>query len=181
MIHHKHSVSLKFFAGDRRCLLRQKCGKESVGQVGGQTGGRTLLRVRLWHLFSSWVANDSYSYYVTFVWSCNVAVWDISLYLVECRTCAVIRLVRLTPPRCNPPAYPFTLGRFTNNEALILPPEADQCRSRISPLSASETFTQRRVRRISAGSPHANGSVNAACYFSWALSPSPTVVQKFSV
>ena len=43
--------------------------------------------------------------------------------------------------------------------ALILPPEADQHWSEISPLSASETFTQRGVRRIGAGSPHANGSV----------------------
>ncbi|XP_036947969.1 transient receptor potential cation channel subfamily M member 7-like isoform X1 [Acanthopagrus latus] len=58
--------------------------------------------------------------------------------------------------------YPFTLGRLTNNAALILPPEADQCRSEISPLSTSETFTQRRVRRIGAGSPHANGSVTGA-------------------
>ena len=29
------------------------------------------------------VAKDSYSYYVTFVWSCNVALWDISLHFVE--------------------------------------------------------------------------------------------------
>ena len=58
--------------------------------------------------------------------------------------------------------YPFTLGQFTNNAALILPPEADQHWSKIFPLSASETFTQRRVRRIDAGSPHANGSVNGA-------------------
>ena len=58
------------------------------------------------------------------------------------------------------PAYPFTLAQLTNNVALILPPKADQCRSKISPLSASETFTQRRVWRIDTGSPHANGSVN---------------------
>ena len=32
------------------------------------------------------------SYYVSFVWSCNVALWDISLHLVEWGTCAVIRL-----------------------------------------------------------------------------------------
>ena len=70
-----------------------------------------------------------------------------------------------------PPDYPFTLGRLTNNAALILPPEADQCRSEISPLSTSETFTQRRVRRIGAGSPHANGSVTGA-----RVSMYPTVV-----
>ena len=32
-----------------------------------------------------------------------------------------------------PPAYPFTLGRLTNNAALILPPEADQRQSEIPP------------------------------------------------
>ena len=46
--------------------------------------------------------------------------------------------------------------------ALTLPPEADQHWSKISPLAASETFTQRRRRRIGAGSLHANGSVNGA-------------------
>ena len=51
---------------------------------------------------------------------------------------------------------------FTNNTALILTPEVDQCRSKISLLAASDTFTQRRVRRIGAGSPHANSSVNRA-------------------
>ena len=45
---------------------------------------------------------------------------------------------------------------------VILPPEADQRRSEIPPLSASETLTQRRMRRIGAGSPHANGSVKEA-------------------
>ena len=34
---------------------------------------------------------DSYSYYITFVWWCNIALWDISLYLVELSTCVVIR------------------------------------------------------------------------------------------
>ena len=38
------------------------------------------------------VAKDTYSYYVTVVWSCNVALWNISLYLVEWGTCVVIRL-----------------------------------------------------------------------------------------
>ena len=69
---------------------------------------------------------------------------------------------RPTSPRSAPPDYPFTLGRLTNNAALILPPEADQRWSEISPLSASETFTQGRVQRIGAGSPHANGSVKEA-------------------
>ena len=29
------------------------------------------------------VAKDSYSYYVTFIWFCNVALWNISLYQFE--------------------------------------------------------------------------------------------------
>ena len=40
--------------------------------------------------------------------------------------------------------------------------KADQHLSEISPLTASETFTQRRMRRIGAGSPHAHSSVNGA-------------------
>ena len=52
----------------------QKCDKELVGQAGGQTGGRTLLHVQL---------PKTYIYYVTFVWSSNIALWDISLYQVE--------------------------------------------------------------------------------------------------
>ena len=121
----------------------QKCGKESVGQTGGR--------------FSRYSYGILFSYYVTFVWSCNVALWDISLYLVKWRTCVVIRLVRPIRPCSAPPAY-----SFTNNAVLILPPEADQRRSKISPLSSSETFTQRRVQRIGAGSPYANGSVSWA-------------------
>ena len=63
-----------------------------------------------------------------------------------------------THPFSVPPAYHFTLVQFPNNTALILLPEADQ----ISPLVASETFTQRRIRRIGLGSQHVNGSVNLA-------------------
>ena len=36
---------------------------------------------------------------------------------------------RPTRPRSAPPAYQFTLGRFNNNVALILPQEADQRRN----------------------------------------------------
>ena len=61
-----------------------------------------------------------------------------------------------------PPAYTFTLVRFTNAEPLILLPDAYQCRSEISPLAASENFTQRRRRRIGAGSPYSNDTVNGA-------------------
>ena len=54
--------------------------------------------------------------------------------------------VRPTRPCSVPPDYPFTLGQLTNNGSLKLPPEADWRRREISSLSASETFTQRRVQ-----------------------------------
>ena len=66
-------------------VFRQECDEEPVGQAGGQT-------VYLLYFFPHISCQDSYSYYVTFVWSCNVALWDISLYLVEWGTCADIRL-----------------------------------------------------------------------------------------
>ena len=43
-----------------------------------------------------------------------------------------------------PASTPLTLVRFSNNTALLLPPEADQGRSEISPLAASDSFTLRR-------------------------------------
>ena len=46
----------------------QKCEEESVGEVGGQ--GPTLLHIQLRYFFS--VAKDSYSFYITFVWSCKI-------------------------------------------------------------------------------------------------------------
>ena len=39
-------------------------------------------------------------------------------------------VIRMTSPRSVLPAHSFTLVWFTNNTALILPPEADQCRSK---------------------------------------------------
>ena len=66
----------------------------------------------------------------------------------------------LVCPRYAKPAYPFTLVRFSSTGPLILPPEADQSRSKISPLAASETLTQRW--RIGAGSQPPNGSENGA-------------------
>ena len=61
---------LKFFAGDRQRFLSRNVRK------------------------SRYLRTDSYfcSVVCTFVRSCNVALWGISLYLVEWRTCAVIRL-----------------------------------------------------------------------------------------
>ena len=49
-------------------------------------------------------------------------------------------------------AYPFTQVSFTS-AGLILPPEV------------SETFTQRRMLKIRAGSLHSKGSVNGASVF----------------
>ena len=66
---------------------------EMWGRV-GRTGSRTDAYPHTAAVFFLliYVAKDSYSYYVTFVRSCSVALWDISLYLVEWRTCTVIRL-----------------------------------------------------------------------------------------
>ena len=47
--------------------------------------------------------------------------------------------VRPTPPHYATPVYPFTLVWFTNAAPLMLPPEVDQCRSEISPLSDFHT------------------------------------------
>ena len=61
---HNHLSKLKVFAGDRHCFDEEwRSDKELVGQAGGQT----LLRLQL-----RYFTNDSYSYYVTFVQSCNV-------------------------------------------------------------------------------------------------------------
>ena len=46
----------------------QKCDKESVGWA----VGRVLLHWQLWYFQ---LAKDSYSYYVTLVWFCNVVLW----------------------------------------------------------------------------------------------------------
>ena len=72
---------LKFIAGDRCCFFGQKCDEETVGQAEGQMGGWMLLHLAKVFVFLKEI--DSYSYYITFVWSCNVTLWDISLYLVE--------------------------------------------------------------------------------------------------
>ena len=50
--------------------------------------------------------------------------------------------VRPKRPRYAQPAYPFTLVQFANTAPLILPLEADQSHNKISPLTASQTFTQ---------------------------------------
>ena len=73
--------------------------------------------------------------------------------------------VRSTRPRSAPPVYPFTLVQFTNNTALMLPPEVDQRWSEISPLAASERFTLRRRRGIGLLKSHPIGSVNGASHW----------------
>ena len=60
-------------------------------------------------------------------------------------------------------AYPFTLVQFTDTAPVILPPEAFQLWSEISPFASSEKGTQRRRRRISARYPNLDSSVNGAC------------------
>ena len=52
--------------------------------------------------------------------------------------------------------------RFSNNMALIQPPEVDQRQSEISPFAASERFTLRRRRRIGVLKLNPNASVNGA-------------------
>lgn len=52
------------------------------------------------------------------------------------------------------PAHPSTQVRFASAVPLMLPLKAQQRRSEIFPFTASETFTQKRMRRIGAGSPH---------------------------
>ena len=73
----------------------------------------------------------------------------------------VIRLSDWRPLDMRSRLIHSTLVQFASNAPLILPPEADQHQSKISPLTASETFTQRRRWRIAAGSLHPNG--NGAC------------------
>ena len=85
------------------------------------------------------------SSYVTFVWSCNVALWDMSLYSA-------------TPSIRNASLSIHTVW-FANTALLTLPPEAYLRQSEISPFATFETFTQRRRWRISTGSQHSNGSV----------------------
>lgn len=67
-------------------------------------------------------------------------------------------------PRLALPSYPFIKVWIAN--AALIPPEGYQRRSEISPLTASESFTQRRVQRINAGSPHSKCSVNGATVMS---------------
>ena len=100
------------------------------------------------------------SYYIAVTLLCGT-------FLCILLSVVVMKLVRPTRPCSAPPDYLFTLGWLTNNVALILPPEADQRQSEISPLSASETLTQGRVQRIAAGSPHANCSVKKASVSKW--------------
>ena len=55
-----------------------------------------------------------------------------------------------------------SLVRFSNNTALILPPEAYQGQTEISPLSTTERLTLRRRRGIGVLKPRPKASVNEA-------------------
>ena len=123
-----------------------------VGRTGGRTGASPLI---------SAVFFSSYKLPKT------VTVNTLLLFgpvMLLCGKFLFIKLsyqsVRPTHPRSAPPAYPFTLVRFTNNTALLLPQEADQRRREVSPLAVSETFTQRRRRRIGGSQdPHMQTAV----------------------
>ena len=79
------------------------------------------------------------------------------------RTAAVT--VQSTRPGYAKPAYPFTLVRFSNNTALILPPEAYQRWSEISPLAVSVRFTLRWRWGIGILKSHPKAIVNGGyCY-----------------
>ena len=112
----------------------KKCDEESAGWA----GVRTLLHVYLHYFFPDV--------------SCQR---QLQLLRYFC-------LVQSTRPQYVKPAYPFTLVRFSNNTALILPPEAYQGRSEISPLATSERFTLRWRRGIGVLMPHPKASVNGA-------------------
>lgn len=113
----------------------------------GRTGGRTDRRTDAFPctnavLFSSLSCQ---SYYVTFVWSCNIALWGISLDFVERRICVVIRLAD---------QHATTLShRLTHHTDSVQQCCTSDTTMEISPLAASETFTQ-KVWRIGAGSLH---------------------------
>ena len=156
---HKHLVrKVKVFCLWQTPFFGPKCDEESLGR---RTDRRTdaTLRTAVGFFFVIYVAKHSYSYHTTAVWFCDVGLWDIYLYLLGWRTCVVIRL---TSPWYAMLAYPFTLVWFANTALLILPPEAGQRQSEISPLATSETFTYRPRWRTGAGSPHPNGGVKGA-------------------
>ena len=64
----------------------QKCEEKSVGQAGGWTGGRTLLHVQLWCLFSLFKLSKTVKVSTLLLHYCAVTLLCgafISLYLVE--------------------------------------------------------------------------------------------------
>ena len=90
---------------------------------------------------------------------------NFSLYcwVKDLSSCQTVNTIRLTHSHFVPPAYPYTQVWFANAAPLILPLDAHQSHSEISTLAASETFTQRRIWRISAGSLHSKDSVDISC------------------
>ena len=111
------------------------------------------------------VAKDTTSCYVSVVRSYNVALWDISLNLAEWRICLIITL---WTPSDRPASAPHRRLIHSHRYGSPLPHlwfylwRRIRAAAKILPLAASETFTQRRMQRIGAGSPHSKGSVNGA-------------------
>ena len=129
----------KVFCRRQTLFFSRKCDEELVEQTGGQTYISTYI---CGIFFLIQVAKDSYSYYVIFVWSCSIALWNIALYFVEWRLCVVVRMSM--PSIC---AAGLSIHTYSVHQYC-----ADQHRSKISPLAASKKFTQRRREWIGAGS-----------------------------
>ena len=142
---------VKVFGWWQTLFYWQKCEEESVGQ----TGGQTLLHVYLRYFFSSCKLSKTVTVSALLLFG-HVTLFCGTYFLSWVKDLCSNQTVRLTL------VYPFTLVRFTNNAPLILPPEVYQRWSKISPLATAERFTHRLRRRIGAGYPHPNSSVNGA-------------------
>ena len=121
--HHKHSVSSSFLPVTDSVLRAEMC-KEVVGRADGQT----LVHIQLWYFFSSYKLPKT------------VTVTTLLLFGHVMLLCGKYIFIKLSEGRVQlsdctigkpyaKPAYPFTLVQFTNNAALILPPEAYQGRN----------------------------------------------------
>ena len=116
------------------CFFGQKCDKESERQVGGQK----LLHIQLQYFFSHKLPKTVITLllFVHVTMLCAFLL-HFSLFSWVKDLCSY-QTVRPTRPRHAPAAYPFILVQFANTDPLILLSEAYQCRSKISPLSASD-------------------------------------------
>ena len=100
---------------ERLLFFGQKCDKDKQED---RQEDRHFYRYNCGIFFRIHVAKDCYSYYVTFAWTCNVALWDVSLLLSEGPVLlSDSQSLRLTRPRYTLPASLFTLVWF----AIIVP------------------------------------------------------------